>query len=463
MKTKIIVTYGPSIFDKVVLKRVLRYADAIRLNFSHGDKKEWLEGVSKIRKLSKSIGKEVALLADLPGPKIRINRLKENIMVDRGDNVHISYKEDDENFDYNDNSQKDKNISLDYRGFYKDVRHGSIIYLGDGNVNMSVEHVEKEKILCKVINGGIIKGRAGISVYGSSINVEPPTKEDMKLAEFARKSGFDFIGLSFVKTAENVRKVRKYSKELGVIAKMENHEAIKNSKEIILEADGIMVARGDLGLMTDITDLPTVQRNLIAASRKMGKPVIVATQMLANMVYNPLPTRAEVNDIANAVLCGADCLMLSDETSIGQHPVDALKIMTRTAEEAEKIKGIRQDFVVNNIGEGIGYAAVSLAERYQTDSIFAPTHTGVTAKTLSRLRPQSRIIALSSSPEVRRALKIYYGVETYEIINYNTVDQMLELIKRKSIKDRISRYIIVSGIPKKIGATNSMYYIENKK
>ncbi len=451
MKAKIIATYGPGMDSMETLRELLKYVNVIRINMSHGDEKQWAEFASKVRSVSRELGREIALFADLPGPKIRIGKLVDPIKMKKGEEIALAYSK------YSSNTEI---VPLDY-DIHKDVKAGAEVLIGEYSLRLKVKRLDKGRIICEAMNDGEITSHKGIGIKGLSARVSPPTPEDLKRAEFAVKNGFDFLGISFVREASNIKRLRKYAGGLGIIAKIERKIAIDNIAEIAEEADALMVARGDLAFDVDIDMIPIEQRRIITAGRDAGKPVIVATQMLASMVNNAIPTRAEVNDIANAIASGADCLMLSDETAVGKFPVEAVKMLAQTASNAEQFAPHMNGFRVTSINGGIAFAASQLADNYHTDMIFAPTQSGTTPKILSTLRPVSPITALTGSEKVRKMLKLSYGVESMNLKQYKTTDQMFERVKEIAKKGGIKKYIIVSGSPNKKGTTDTLKYIEN--
>ncbi|MCL4365094.1 MAG: pyruvate kinase [Candidatus Marsarchaeota archaeon] len=449
MKTKIIATYGPALNKPSVLSRAIKHVDIFRLNLSHGSERSWLEYIENIRKAAKSAHKEVALLADLPGPKIRLGDIKSGSMeLHRGDHLKLAYGT------YTGNA-----VPLEY-DIHSYVKKGSVLSIGDGSIDLAVERVSGKSIFCRALGSGALLSRKGINIRKGNVTAVPPTAEDVKLARFAKRNDFDFIALSFVRSADNVRLMRRKAPGAFIISKIERAEAVREIDEISRESDAIMVARGDLAFDVKIEMVPIMQSRIIRSARRFSKPVIVATQMLASMVENPMPTRAEVNDIATAVTSGADCLMLSEETAIGRYPVDALRTLSVTARNAETVTLAQPSFKITGISDSIAFAAAEIADNYRTDCIFAPTQTGNTAVKLSALRPRSEIIALSRSEKVRRMLNIYHGIHSEKINRYDTVDMMLREMKVLAARKGIRRYIVVSGSPNQAGGTNTLKYIE---
>jgi len=451
INTKIIVTYGPGISSELVLKRVLKYADIVRINFSHGDKAEWLGAVKKIRNVARQLGKEITLFADLPGPKVRVEKLSAPILLKKGQVVTFCY------------DGGKGTIAVSYKNFHQDAKRGAVIEIGDGDARLHIKQIVGKKVIAKALEDGKISSKKGVNMFGISMRLQSPTQADIELAKFAVKNKFDFVGMSFVNSAKGIKALRGSSGKIKVIAKIERKEAVQNIDEIIREADVIMVARGDLAEEVSIERIPEVQRQIVEASRKYGKPVIVATQLLTSMMNNPTPTRAEVNDIASAVGSGVDCLMLSDETTVGRYPEEAVKFLVRTIRAAESFmsyKGAERNSDVTTLRGGIAFAAVGLADSYKTDCIFIPTRTGTTAKIISMLRPNTEAIALVVGEDVRRELAMYYGIRTVKIKLYRSMDEMLKVVGEVAAKNGMKRYIVVSGSPNKPGSTDTLKYIE---
>ncbi|MDE1845843.1 MAG: pyruvate kinase [Candidatus Micrarchaeota archaeon] len=451
INTKIIVTYGPSISSELVLKRVLGYADIMRINFSHGDKKEWLSAVKKVRSCAKQIKKGIALFADLPGPKVRVEKMAAPIILKKGQMITFCC-----------DGGKDT-IAVSYKGFHLDAKKGAVIEIGDGDARLHIKQIKGKKVIARALEDGKISSKKGVSMLGVSMRLQSPTPTDMELAKFASKNGFDFVGMSFVNSAKGIRTLRGSNKEIKIIAKIERQEAIRKIEEITNAADVVMVARGDLAEEVSIERIPEVQRKIIEVTRRAGKPVIVATQLLTSMMNNPTPTRAEVNDIASAVGSGVDCLMLSDETTVGRYPEEAVKFLVRTIRAAESAMIYSRDernSDVTTLRGGIALAAVGLADSYKADCIFIPTKAGTTAKIISMLRPNTQAIALVADHKVGRELAIHYGIRTSTIKRYKNMEEMLKIVKEVAAKNGVKKYIIVSGSPNKPGSTDTLKYIE---
>lgn len=451
MKTKIIATYGPAIEPKGVLSSVLKHIDVVRINFSHANEQKWLESIDNVRTVSKAIGKEVALLADLPGPKMRLGDLGSGITVKKSEEL---------TFRYGKKAEGRVQLDCDIKDYLK---KGSIIILGDGYLSFSVDRVSGSDIVCRALNAGTLTSRKGINIKHGNVTAAPPTAEDVKLAKFAKKNDFDMIALSFVRSAENVRTMRNRIGDAFIISKIERAEAVKKIDSISQESDAIMVARGDLAFEVDIEEIPIMQARIIKSARKFHKPVIVATQMLLSMVNSPMPTRAEVNDIATGVLQGADCLMMSEETAVGKYPVETVRTMATTARNAEEIAAQESEFKITTVEEGVAYAAKELSDKYGTECIFVPTESGHSAMSLSGMRPRCDIMALSRFDSTRRKLALFYGVRSGMIGSYESSDQMMKEVRDIAKKRNISNYIVLSGIPHRKGSTRMLQYIRENK
>ncbi len=445
-KTKFIATYGPRVDSDALATRLIKRADILRINTSHGDADQWLGFIDRIRRCSGKADKEIALLADLPGPKIRVGRLEHEVTVASGDSIVLAYS-----------SRQDAGEIPLAQDIFPHVSEGANVYIGDYGPRLRIEKLSAEKVICKVLNDGSIRSGSGVSIRGLSGSIAPPTKEDLERARFALKNDFDFVALSFVTSESDIARFRRAVGDVRVVAKIERKSAIDNIAAITEAADALMVARGDLAFDVDVEMIPMLQRKIIKASRLAKKPVIVATQMLASMVSNPSPTRAEVNDIANAVMSGADCLMLSDETAIGKYPIEAMDVLANTARFAEEAIERDVHYKTTTAAEGMAAAAADISDNYKTEAIFTPTQSGATPKLLSAHRPNAVIIAMSADPRVRRNLSLYYGVESTGIRPYKTADQMYRIVGDTATGMGIGRYMVLSGTPNAKGTTNTLY------
>ena len=354
-------------------------------------------------------------------------------------------------------------ILVQHENFHKDARAGAYLDIGDGDAKFRINEIDKTKVITKAVADGKMSSRKGISIIGADMSISAPTSADMALARFVLKNDFDLIGMSFVKSGKDIIKMRRACGDAPIVAKIERKVAVRNIDEIAREADGVMVARGDLAMGVSLEHIPEAQKKIISAARRLGKPAILATQLLTSMINNLSPTRAEVNDIANGVAQGADCLMLSDETAVGKHPVEAVRFLSRAAKVAEGIPTtLAKEYPkITSINGGIAFAASNLADEYKTDCIFIPTQTGYTAKMISRLRPDTDLIALTINEKVKKRLSLYYGVRSIVIGRYGTVDRMFDEVREIAKRNGIKRYIVVSGSPHIPGSTDTLKYIEN--
>lgn len=321
-RTKIIITYGPSLENMDVLKSVLAYADIVRINLSHGNPESWLIYAQNVRAVSKELGRKILLLADLPGPKIRIGKLDKPINVKEGDVVIFS------------SAPATGHVPVEYKDLHKDAVPGLTMSIGDGYLKFGIGKVEGKRVICVALDSGKIESKKGINFKGLGSTAKTPTKEDLKLAKFALSNKFNWVAESFVHSAQDVKKLRKAGKAF-VVAKIERESAVSDIESITKEANAVMVARGDLAFDIGIENVPVAQIKILNASRKSKKPVIIATQVLASMIDFSMPTRAEVDDIANSVVNGANYIMLSDETAVGKYPIKAVETLYNTINSIE--------------------------------------------------------------------------------------------------------------------------------
>jgi len=374
-KTKLVCTIGPaSNSNRVIERLVLAGMNVARLNFSHGSHQEHAETIRAIRDVSDKLDIPVAILLDLPGPKLRTGRLEKN-------EVHLN-----ENDRFSFMSEKvlgDKHrVSVDSLGFFNDIAVGDNIFLNDGAIQLEATSTRNTEVECKVVVGGLLTGNSGINVPGVKLTVPSVSSKDLKHLAFALEHGVDFVAVSLVCSADDILKIKQFLQKKGgdipLIAKIEKHEAVNNIDSIVAEADGIMVARGDLGVEIRLERVPIVQKEIIRKCNQAGKPVIVATQMLESMVNTTRPTRAEVSDVANAILDGADAVMLSSETAIGRYPVRTVKVMAKIITETEKVLPYElilhatSEQVTDQTDDAISYAACHMSQRLSVACIICP-------------------------------------------------------------------------------------------
>lgn len=413
-KTKIVATLGPATDEpKVMEELLLAGLDVARFNFSHGEHQDMRERVNLVRAACKQTGKVVALLADTKGPEVRLGRFENGKAVLVEGQIF--------NLTTDDLPGNEKMASVSYAGFAKDLTAGNHVLLDDGLIELVVEGITGNTVTTRVINGGEISDRKGVNVPGVSLNLPFISSKDRADMRLAVELNFDFIAASFVRSAEDIRLMREELHRMGgdqmrIIAKIENAQGVKNADDILASSDGLMVARGDLGVEVEFEELPVIQKELIKKAYRAGKNVITATQMLESMIHNPRPTRAETSDVANAIYDGTSAIMLSGETSVGKYPVAALKAMARIAERTEKDIDYRMRFFNSlykpetNVTNAISHATVTTAHDLQAAVILTVTKTGETARNISKFRPLCPIIVCTPDKNVQRQLQLAWGV-----------------------------------------------------
>ena len=416
-KAKIVCTLGPATRSVETIAALIQAGmDVVRLNFSHGTQEDHLLTLQNARQAAKATGMELTILQDLQGPKIRIGDLSvPSIELKAGEQFTIT----------TDPLVGDRGrVSTTYRNLTQDVRQGDSILLDDGKIRLKAVRVNGNDVQCSVEVGGTLSAHKGINLPGVAVSMPSLTEKDRRDLEFGLRQGVDYVALSFVRTAGDIRELREVMTGLTdkgqvppIIAKIEKPQAVSGIDQIIGEADGIMIARGDLGVEMPPEDVPVLQKMIIRKCNQAGKPVIVATQMLESMIGNPTPTRAEASDVANAVLDGGDAVMLSGETSVGKYPLETVQIMDKIVRKAEAgyAGGIRvterSHASVENRLDALGRAACVLAEQMNAAAIVAVTRSGQTAKVISRYRPRPRIIAITDRPGILRRLNLFWGVQ----------------------------------------------------
>src|SRR4030043_1026025 len=465
-KTKIVCTIGPASESSKVLKSLMKAGmDVARLNFSHGTHEEHLRKIKEIRKLSDRLKRPVTILQDLSGPKIRVGKVKEGgIGLKRGEKFILTNRRilGDE-----------KGVSVTYPSLPMEVKSGDTLLLADGAIELQVLKSNGQDIECRGIVGGTLPSNKGINFPTGTIRVSPFTKKDREDLLFGIRNGVDMVSLSYVKDAGDIERVKRFLKKksalLPVIAKIERKEALEKIDEILLSSDGIMVARGDLGVETPIEKVPNVQKMLIRKANVLGKPVITATQMLRSMVDQNRPTRAEATDVVNAIYDGTDAVMLSEETAIGRFPVETVQMMAKISCAAEEQVPFDQ-FLSREIAEAAGlpqaisYAASFLSEKVKAVAIVVPTESGSTARWVSRLRPRQPILALSRHLSTVRSLNLCWGVTPLLVSDWRDTDDMLKRAKRmpkkSGLASRGDRIVIIAGVPISIPGTTNLIKVE---
>ncbi|MBQ8802445.1 MAG: pyruvate kinase [Tyzzerella sp.] len=455
-KTKIVCTMGPNTNDRELMKKLVENGmDIARFNFSHGDHEEQKSRMDLLKAVREEIGRPVAILLDTKGPEIRTGLLKDGnkVTLEAGQMFTLTTEEME-----GDNTK----VSITYDGLAEDVEVGKKILIDDGLIELEVKNIVGAEIICKVINGGELGQRKGVNVPNVPVRLPAITEKDRKDIIFGVEQGVDFIAASFVRSAEGVLAIKALLKECGapylpVIAKIENAEGIKNIDEIIHCADGIMVARGDLGVEIPAEEVPYLQKMLIQKCNDNYKPVITATQMLDSMMRNPRPTRAEVTDVANAVYDGTDAVMLSGETAQGKYPLEALQMMVHIVETTEKhldyatLLEKAQANRKKSISSAIGYSSVATAASLNAKCIITPTASGVTARVVSKFRPEAMIVGVTPNETALRRMQIYRGVYPVKSIPLETTedicDDAINLAKAKQLVDSGDIVVLTSGIP----------------
>ena len=453
-RTKIVCTMGPNENDYELLLKLAKTMDVARFNFSHGNHEEHLSRLEMLRKARKEVGRPIAALLDTKGPEIRTGVLEggNKITLQEGDEITLTTEE------VVGTKQK---IYINYEHLHEDVKPGNAILIDDGLIGLEVLSVNGQEIHCKVTNGGELGERKGVNVPNVPIQLPSITEKDIEDIRFGISEEFDFIAASFVRSADAIRQIRALLDEAGsqmkIIAKIESQEGLDNLDSIIDEADGIMVARGDLGVEVEARRLPHLQREIIEKCNFHGKLVITATQMLDSMIRNPRPTRAEVTDVANAVENGTDAVMLSGETANGKYPVEAAETMASIVEYSEQFLDYKQfktrlveRTVYESIGNAVCAASVTTAHELHAKAIVAPTLTGITASMIAKYRPRTNIFALSPSQVTTRQMMLYWGVTPIWARRAETTDELfessLEELKSMGYVDSGDLCIITAGV-----------------
>lgn len=462
-KTKIVATIGPATESKDMLVKLLKAGmNVMRLNFSHGDFKEHENRVINFRKAMTETGLSGAIMQDLSGPKIRLGKFYQDVVeLKRGDNITITTK---------DIIGDEKIVSINYPEFPKEVKVGDKIMVDDGKKKFEVISVKGDEVLCKILVGGSTKGRRGVNLPDSDISVSSLTEKDKKDLEFGIKHKVDFFAFSFVRSAKDVKELReilnKKKSKAKIIAKIETPQAIKNLDEILDLCDGLMVARGDLAIEIRAETVPMIQKMIIKKCNDKGKIVITATQMLESMIKTPVPTRAEVSDVANAILDGTDAIMLSEETTLGEYPVQAVETMTRVALEIEHNypeRSIIYDKKADNkmaITDSITGGVVRIAHDTDAHAIVAITNTGFTARMISRHKPRPFIIAITPDKTTFNQLSLSFGCIPILAEISKDIKDITKLVKTFCLKNKIAlkgdNIVFTSGgqIDKRGGPTN---------
>ncbi len=465
-KTKIVCTIGPASESSLIIEAMIRVGmNVARLNFSHGTQEEHLGKIKIIREISERLKEPVSILQDLSGPKIRVGKMKEGgVELRQGENFFLTNREI---------MGDERGVSVTYRSLPNEVKPGDTILLADGMIELHVLGSDGQDIQCRIVVGGVLTSHKGINFPTRSILASAFTEKDRQDLLFGMEHGVDLIGLSYVKDPADIdavkRMLRKESADIPVIAKIERREALEHIDEILSASDGIMVARGDLGMETPLERIPNVQKMLIRKANALGKPVITATQMLRSMVDHTQPTRAEVTDVVNAIFDGTDAVMLSEETATGRFPVEALQMMAKIAQAAEEefpfdkfLK--RETYEEADLPQAISHAASFLAEKVKAVAIVTPTESGSTARWVSRLRPRQPILAMSRHVSTVRRLNLCWGVYPVLVPDWKDTDDMLMrakgMPKELGMASTGEKVVIIAGVPISIPGTTNLIKVE---
>lgn len=464
MRTKIVCTIGPSSESEEVLEQLIKEGMSVaRLNFSHGSIPEHKIKIDRIKKVREKLQRPVAIMFDTKGPEIRLGNLK--------DDMEPYLNVDDEYILTTEDITGDEKIaSITYKELPKDIKKGDSILIDDGLIELKVESVAGDEIHTKVVNGGFIKSKKGVNVPNVKLRLPSLTEKDIADLKFGVKEDIDFVAASFVRTKEDVLNIRSVLESEGmyniqIISKIENKEGLENIDDIIEVSDGIMVARGDLGVEIPTEEVPIVQKEIIKKCNLKGKPVITATQMLDSMIRNPRPTRAEANDVANAVLDGSDAIMLSGETASGAYPVEAVKTMAKIARAMEESidydELLREKILMNdrNITNSIGKSTCQIAADINADAIITATTSGGTSRAIAKFRPKNQIIAVTTDEKVRRQLSLTWGVEALLSEKIFSTDEVIanavDISKAHGYVKSSDTVVLTAGVPVGLaGSTN---------
>lgn len=462
-RTKIVATVGPACMRNTTLKKMVAAGtNAFRINMSHGTQEDKKTIFQHLKKLEMPNGERPCIIADLAGPKIRVRKVMPDYITNKGEIVFISSK-----------GKENENRIVVSRGItFSKVKKGASIKINDGRIQLKMEKKESPTLLkCITSIGGKIETGKGVNFPGITLNLPALTTQDRKDIKLAIAEDADWIALSFVRSskdkAEIDKELQRAKAKIPVIAKIEKWEALQDLESIIKQFDAVMVARGDLGVETPAEQVPMAQKRIIKQANKMGKPVIIATQMLESMMSEPVPTRAEVSDIANAIFDGADALMVTGETAIGNHPVEVVRVLKKVIHETEAtidFDTVRQPIGHRTTADAISHATCHVAQDLGADCIVTMTHSGSTALLISRYRPNGRVVALTPVERTCRQLALVWGISPFKIIEYKNTDDIPAIVKQELLDKKIirigSKYIITGGVPVGIPGTTNYLSIQ---
>jgi pyruvate kinase len=469
-RTKIVATIGPASWNEDMLRQMIRTGmDVARINFSHGDHERHSKTIDEVRRIAKEEGAVIAIMCDIQGPKIRVGQIKVPLILAAGDQITLTLDEAD---------GEDNIVNLPHPEFVRDIAVGMHLLLDDGNLEFVVEEVLARSLVCRVILGGTLTSRKGVTAPKAHLTLSAITDKDREDIEFALSKDTDYIAMSFVRKSDDIRELRWLMRHLGgdaaIVAKIEKHEALENIEEIIAACEGIMVARGDLGIETPAEEVPAHQKRIIRLCNQASKPVITATQMLSSMVDSPRPTRAEASDVYNAIVDGTDAVMLSNETAVGHYPVESVQIMAGIAVIAEQniwdnrpqqrtshtysIDGSREAS-----SDAISQATYHISEVLKPRAIVTSTLTGYTTRRVARERPQTPIVCVTPNPTTYHRMTLVWGVRPLLVPQFDTIDEMLDVITKAtfnaSLASQGDTLIIIAGVPFGIGGQTNLLKI----
>lgn len=455
-------TVGPSSNKEEILRNLFfEGVDVFRLNFSHGTWSEHLKSIKLIRKLEKELDLSVSIMQDLQGPKIRLGKIKNGeAFLKNGSDFTLTKEE----------LEGDERVSsVSFPEVIDEVKSGETVYIDDGKIKLKVKKKDNKSLLTQVVEGGVINDHKGLNFPDTYLTIPAITEKDKEDLQFGLKNGIDLVALSFVKAPEDVFRLKKLMERFGriipIVSKIEKWEAVRNLKKILEVTDAAMVARGDLGVELPIEDIPLIQRSMISLCNAKGKPVITATQMLNSMIESPVPTRAEVNDISNAIFEGTDAVMLSNETAIGKFPVETVQMMRKVILKTEKSElfknslSRRENLPRNDISDAIAFSSRDIAETVKAKLIITATESGRTAIFVSKYKPDMPVLALTPKEETFRYLKLKWGVFPVKVRPFSSVDEILlkapKIALEKGLIRKSDLYVITAGFQTGIsGSTN---------
>ncbi len=452
-KSKIVATVGPASNNKEMLRALAKEGvDVFRLNFSHGNHEDHLKVINLVREINQELGSHIALLQDLQGPKIRVNEVKPGTEIKAGESITITTRELLGNHEI---------VSTSYENLPRDVKVGDMILIDDGKIELKVSEVRDIDVICKVVYGGPLKSRKGINLPFSKVSAPSLTEKDMADLEFGLKHKVDWVALSFVRKAKDIESLRaiidSHNSTTRIIAKIEKPEALENIDAIIAATDAVMVARGDLGVEIWMEEVPMVQKMLVEKCNKAAKPVIVATQMMESMIENPRPTRAETNDVANAVMDGADALMLSAETAAGKYPIEVIRSMVRTINSVERQANIFYKFQEvdpkspNYFNDSLILTACKLAKDVNAKAIVGMTQLGYAAYKAASHRPNANIFAFTSNDTILNTMNLVWATKAYHYDKASSTDDTIadveKILKRDGHVKSGDIFIILASMP----------------